>query len=149
MTNNKILKTRHIQNLVKHCFCKKDIRLVRLFICMHYLISYQWSFSWTPNIVTLHSWTPYPLPWMKFSITDFFSKRDQIRSSLQIWSHFLEKPLMENFIFCAVLQQRTLAFWCCQWVLKEKSRMKWVNRNSKISCFSSERGDFLSWLPTR
>ena len=35
---------------------------------------------------------------MKFSIKDFFSKCDQIRSFLQIWSHLLKKSLMENFI---------------------------------------------------
>ena len=40
---------------------------------------------------------------MKFSIKDFFSKRDQIPSFLQIWSHLLKKSLMENFIFCAVV----------------------------------------------
>ena len=34
---------------------------------------------------------------MKFSIKDFFRKCDQIRS-------FLKKALMENFIFCAVLE---------------------------------------------
>ena len=39
---------------------------------------------------------------MKFSIEDFFSKRDQIRRKLQIWSHLLKKYLMENLIFCAV-----------------------------------------------
>ena len=39
---------------------------------------------------------------MKFSIKDFFSKCDQIRSFLRIWSHLLRKSLMENFIFCAV-----------------------------------------------
>ena len=39
---------------------------------------------------------------MKFSIKDFFSECDQIRSFLRIWSHLLKKPLMENFIFCAV-----------------------------------------------
>ena len=39
---------------------------------------------------------------MKFSIKDFCSKCDQIRRKLQIWSHLLKKPLMENFIFCAV-----------------------------------------------
>ena len=39
---------------------------------------------------------------MKFSIKDFISKCDQILSFLQIWSHLLEKSLMENFIFCAV-----------------------------------------------
>ena len=36
---------------------------------------------------------------MKFSINDFFSKCDRIRSFLQIWSHLLKKSLMENFIF--------------------------------------------------
>ena len=39
---------------------------------------------------------------MKFSIKDFFSKCDQIRSLLRIWSNLLKKSLMENFIFCAV-----------------------------------------------
>ena len=39
---------------------------------------------------------------MKFSIKDFFSKCDQIRSFLRIWSHLLKKSLMENFFFCAV-----------------------------------------------
>ena len=38
---------------------------------------------------------------MKFSIMDFFSKCDQIRSFLRIWSHLVKKSLMENFIFCA------------------------------------------------
>ena len=39
---------------------------------------------------------------MKFSIKGFFSKCDQIRKKLRIWSHLLKKSLMENFIFCAV-----------------------------------------------
>ena len=39
---------------------------------------------------------------MKFSIKDFFSKCDQTRSFLRIWSHLRKKSLMENFIFCAV-----------------------------------------------
>ena len=39
---------------------------------------------------------------MKFSIKEFFSKCDQIRRKLRIWSHLLKKSLMENFIFCAV-----------------------------------------------
>ena len=38
----------------------------------------------------------------KSSIKDFFSKCDQIRSFLRIWSHLLKKSLMENFIFWAV-----------------------------------------------
>ena len=40
---------------------------------------------------------------MKFSIKDFFSKCDQIRSFLPIWSHLLKKSLMENFFFLCSL----------------------------------------------
>ena len=40
---------------------------------------------------------------MKFFIKDFFSKCDQIRRKLPVWSHLLKKSLMGNFIFCAVL----------------------------------------------
>ena len=39
---------------------------------------------------------------MKFSVKDIFSKCDQIRSFLRIWSHLPKASLMENFIFCAV-----------------------------------------------
>ena len=39
---------------------------------------------------------------IKFSIKYFFSKRDQIRRKLWIWSHLLKKSLLEIFIFCAV-----------------------------------------------
>ena len=40
---------------------------------------------------------------MKFSIKDFFSKCDQTRRKLRIWSHLLKKSLIENFIFYAVI----------------------------------------------
>ena len=45
---------------------------------------------------------------MNFLIKDFFSKCDQIRSFLRIWSHLLKKSSMENLIFCAV--QTPVAF---------------------------------------
>ena len=35
-------------------------------------------------------------------IKDFFSKCNQIRNFLRIWSHLLNKSFMENFIFCEV-----------------------------------------------
>ena len=41
---------------------------------------------------------------MKFSIKDFLSKCDQIRS-------LLKKPLKENFIFCAVKLYLVLCIW--------------------------------------
>ena len=46
---------------------------------------------------------------MKFSMKVFFSKCDQIRRKLRMWSHLLKKSFMENFIFfifCAA--RRTL-----------------------------------------
>ena len=60
---------------------------------------------------------------MKFSIKDFFSKCDQIRRKLRIWSHLLKKFLMENFVYCAVfkagnwetlLHQQNLSAYCFQ-----------------------------------
>ena len=45
---------------------------------------------------------------MKFSIKDFFSKCDQIRSCLRIWSHLLKKSSMENFHFLCSAQLKNL-----------------------------------------
>ena len=39
---------------------------------------------------------------MKFPVKGFISKCDEIRWKLQLWSHLLNKSLMENFIFRAV-----------------------------------------------
>ena len=41
---------------------------------------------------------------MKFSIKNFFSKCDQIRSFLRIWSHLPKKFIMDNFIFWALIK---------------------------------------------
>ena len=46
---------------------------------------------------------------MKFSVKDFFSTCDQIRSLLRIWSHLLKKSFMENFIFCALYGQSSFS----------------------------------------
>ena len=52
--------------------------------------------------LTLHITLIYTAQKPKFSFKDFFSKCDQIRRKLRIWSHLLRKSLMENFIFDAV-----------------------------------------------
>ena len=44
---------------------------------------------------------------MKFSIEEFLSKSDQIRSFLRIWLHLLKKSLMENFILCVVTLKKS------------------------------------------
>ena len=52
---------------------------------------------------TILSDTIFTAQKIKFSIKDFFSKCDQIRKKLQIWSHLLKKSSMENVIFlCSV-----------------------------------------------
>ena len=64
--------------------------LSRTFKLVEGNISYKISmvfFGWVYQITAIK---------MKFSITDFFSKCDQI------WSHLLKKSVMENFIFRAV-----------------------------------------------
>ena len=56
---------------------------------------------------------------MKFSIKDFFSKCDHIRSFLRIWSHLLKKSVMENFIFCALILNGTyedFLLWVIVWI---------------------------------
>ena len=73
---------------------------------------------------------------MKFSIKNFFSKWDQIRSFRWIWSHLLNKSVMENFIFCAV---KYLHFFClvnlvlniCSLNLNYQKRIK--NTNKRMS----------------
>ena len=84
---------------------------------------------------------------MEFSIKDFFSKYDQIRRKLRIWSHFLKKSLLENFIFCAVWQLIILSkiicisavtlillsynAWCPQ---NSQTRVKNLAANAARSC---------------
>ena len=70
--------------------------------------------------------TLYTAQKMKFSIKDFFSKFDQIRSFLRIWLHLLKKSLMENFIFCAVLSAQAIAL---------KHNLVYIDRNRSGTCF--------------
>ena len=46
----------------------------------------------------------------EFFIKNFFSKRDQIRRKLRIWSDLLGKFLMENFIFYGLYPVGYLSF---------------------------------------
>ena len=66
---------------------------------------------------------------MKFSIQDFFSKCDRIRTKLRIWSHLLKKSLMENLMFCAVYVCET----CLQIYEADHSHIKEKEINSLYS----------------
>ena len=50
---------------------------------------------------------------MKFSIKEFLSK-------LRIWPHLLKKYLIENFIFCAVLD--FISYWYSECFMKSEFR---------------------------
>ena len=79
---------------------------------------------------------------MKFSVKNFFSKCDQIRRKLQIWSHLLKKSLMKNFIFCAVSKSVCFAadfhltLWLCY--LKSTMALTKVNEIEYILLFISD-----------
>ena len=109
INNLTIIFIKHIPNLVQHCHIRNSMHIenaakdfakivngLNFFaktFCLRYLIG-----LWTRVCIN----KLYTAQKMKFSIKDFSSKYDQMRSFLRIWSHLLEKYLMENFIFCAV-----------------------------------------------
>ena len=76
--------------------------LFKLFKWLHlYLIPYELKYS---TASTLHSpcglgISSYTTPKVKFLIKDFFSKCDQIRSFLLIWSHLLKKFYAKQTLF--------------------------------------------------
>ena len=76
----------------------RDFPILRLEEAIH---------TWRPSVISMitGSKAVYTAQKIKFSIKDFFSKCDQIRRKLRIGSHLLNKSLMENFIFCVVLNK--------------------------------------------
>ena len=67
---------------------------------------------------------------MKFSIKDYFSKCDQIHSSLRIWSHLLKKSLMENFIFlCSGINRSSLFDYKIAPIMKGNIKNDQISRN--------------------
>ena len=75
----------------------------------HMVLSLLGKHSTEGNLVShkLHAWSCIAQK-MKFSIKDFFSKCDQIRSFPRIWSHLPKKSFIENFIFSAVIYNITM-----------------------------------------
>ena len=91
------VKFRFVCFRVHYCFRGKKFRVTYIFRFSSFK-----GFDILTLIFNLKSQVYITAQKMMFSIKDLFSKFDQIRSFLQIWSHLRKKSLMENFIFCAV-----------------------------------------------
>ena len=84
----------YFKNIINHRW-RLTIKKILNFFCKVLQVYLSYSF--------LTSHFEYTSQKMKFSIRDFSSKCDQIRSFLRIWSHLLKIFVMENCIFCAVV----------------------------------------------
>ena len=94
---------RHIQNSV-YCIYNRAIFRNQTYIKPEAFSKAFWTCKMTRHIQSHGIVRTLTAQKMKFSIKDFSSKCDQIRRKLQFWSDLLEKCLMENFIFGAVMQ---------------------------------------------
>ena len=70
-------------------------------VCWYWQDLYQKSVCDTLMCTTLQPYLPLHKK-MNFSIKDFFSSVTKFTTADLIWSHLLEKFLIENFIHCAV-----------------------------------------------
>ena len=81
---------------IKHFFKKMQQYEYFCLCCLFYWINLKYHSNWL-----LWIWTSTEKK-MEFSKKNFFSKCDQIRRKLRVWSYIIKKPLMENLIFCPV-----------------------------------------------
>ena len=89
---------------------------------------------------------------MNFSIKDFYSKCDQIRRKLRIWSHLLKKSLMENFIFCGNLLLKATGLFKYVWRFSRHQELKgcmWSLRKSDWSVCDLKALSFLNFSISR
>ena len=75
--------------IIFFCSNKKCIRFTHFFDFLTIILQIRVGLS-TPRPSTAQK--------MKFSIKDFFSKCDQIRRKLRIWSHLLKKSLTQIWV---------------------------------------------------
>ena len=100
----------NIKLVKKSTYVFLDIKYLNLVatICNGYFVKITWPNNSITSLNGFSDWYmmmisafwKYLLQNVKFSIKDFFSKCDQIRSFLWIWSYLLMKSLMKNFTFC-------------------------------------------------
>ena len=113
ISQNDVKALQHLKsNFV--CFVEKQLRMFRcmfLFLLLSLATTIVLVLLILQELVVVHK--IHYIKKMKFSIKYFFSKCDQIRRKLQIWSHLVKKSLMENFIFCAVMIKQHFSKSCC------------------------------------
>ena len=83
----------HFSLKKKHCCCRNDIESSE----PGYVVIWEEGESFYLKLLRTNT-----QPKMKFFITDFLSKYDHVHLEWRTWSYLRNKPLMENFIFCAV-----------------------------------------------
>ena len=77
---------------------------------------------------------------MTFSINDFSSKCGQIPRKQRIWSHLLNKSLMENVIFCAV------TIWTTWKNINNVCCINWNNTYSSLEFWKLPFGMVITFL---
>ena len=85
-------------------FVMKELKQSSYLAIINFFLTFgtHWNDQWSWNSYFLQINLFYTAQKIKFFIWDFFSKSDQIRRKLRIWSHLLKKFLTEKFIFSAV-----------------------------------------------
>ena len=91
----KVLRTAFLQNTFRWQLL--STLGIKLLACLHLDQSFLNERNFRHNVANCTAQK------IKFFVMDFFSKCDQFRSFLWIWSHLLKKFLMEKFIFSAAL----------------------------------------------
>ena len=108
---------------------KKSVMESFVFMCRVNIHFKCFFLTFNVNFITLHKKT-------KFSIKNFVSKCDQIRSSMRIWSHLLKKSLMKIFIFCAELLLPSESFFILRiYNIWPSDLSSWQNPANTNMCF--------------
>ena len=118
------LFTKEILNRKPHFLCKMNF-IQHLSFYWKFLLKKMYLLSWSAKLHSIYQpifeqltkKKQFTTQKTRFSIKDVFSKCDQIRSFLQIWSHLLKKFLTENFnvvVKCSNIKlyvKRTKSLW--------------------------------------
>ena len=91
-----------IASILRRPLIQESVHQKAIYFCLAEIKKHENGAAWKYNSQINSEYMSSSTQKMKFSIKDFFSKCDQIRRKLRIWSHLQKKCLTENFIFCPV-----------------------------------------------